>query len=778
MSSLVEQSAIAASLFSSLTATCEGIKTIVVDNFPALGKLTALRFIEWTQKNRGGVVALPTGKTPEHFIHLVAYYLRTWDSEETRNELKRYGIDPSKRPDIGSLHFVQIDEFYPIDPAQRNSFYAYVQRFYIGEIGMNPENALFINCEEIGLEGDQTLNTIWPDNRVDISLRYRASNTPLEQGQQRLIHRIDQWCQNYERRIRDLGGIGFFLGGIGPDGHIGFNVRGSDHYSTTRLAQTNYETQAAASVDLGGIENSRKRLAITIGLGTITWNRDCVAIIMAAGETKARVVAEALCNEPNVLYPATALRKLPQARFYLTMGASKRLVDRRSFLIEQSPAASDFEVERSSIDLSLRLKKSLDQISEADVDADPITRLVFSKRPEASLKLLDTVRQRLIERVEKGSRSLTNTRFLHTEPHHDDIMLGYLPGVVRNIRQSSNHHEFVTLTSGFTSVTHEYMLRRIRALRHYMTTNDFVDILGDDGYFDPHDTVVRNRDVWQYLDGVAAGSGEWKEEGSARRLYRNLIQLYEYTDTEDVKRRLDALETYFLGAYPGKKDPEDLQRLKGMCREWEAECLWGYFGWNTQNVHHLRLGFYTGDIFTEEPTVSRDIPPILQLLRSVQPNIISVAFDPESSGPDTHYKVLQALNEAVHEYTDETDSEEIRIWGYRNVWYRFHPGEANIYVPVSLNMFSVMDAAFSNTFISQTEASFPSYEYDGPFSELAQRIQVEQYQMLKTCLGRSWFNDHSSPLIRATRGFVFLREMSLSDFFEASRELKRSAENR
>ena len=51
----------------------------------------------------------------------------------------------------------------------------------------------------------------------------------------------------YEEVTRELGGIGFFLGGIGPDGHIGFNIKGSDHNSTTRLCPTNYETQAAAA---------------------------------------------------------------------------------------------------------------------------------------------------------------------------------------------------------------------------------------------------------------------------------------------------------------------------------------------------------------------------------------------------------------------------------------------------------------------------------------------------------------------------------------------------
>jgi glucosamine-6-phosphate deaminase len=82
-----------------------------------------------------------------------------------------------------------------------------------------------------------------------------------------------------------------------------------------------------------------------------------------------------------------------------------------------------------------------------------------------------------------------------------------------------------------------------------------------------------------------------------------------------------------------------------------------------------------------------------------------------------------------------------------------------------------------NTFNSQKEASFPSFEYDGPFNELAQKIQIEQYQRLKVLLGRDWFYNHPSPLIRATRGFVFLKEMTPSELFEHSRELKHSTEN-
>ena len=174
--------------------------------------------------------------------------------------------------------------------------------------------------------------------------------------------------------------------------------------------------------------------------------------------------------------------------------------------------------------------------------------------------------------------------------------------------------------------------------------------------------------------------------------------------------------------------------------------------------------------------MDRDVKPIRRLLKNLHPDVITVALDPEASGPDTHYKVMQAIAEALRQHEKETGRSDIEVWGYRNVWYRFHPSEANLYVPVSLNMFALLQSAFLNAFVSQKDASFPSHEFDGPFSGLAQRIQVEQYQMLKTCLGRRFFNDHRSPLVRATRGFVFLRKMSLDEFYTHARTLQKTTE--
>ena len=218
----------------------------MVENFPGLGKLAAMRFIEWVQEHPEGVISLPTGKTPQYFIRWVQRLVQHWDEAEVQSTLAEAGVNPAHKPDLRGLHFVQIDEFYPIDPRQDNSFYSYVNRFYIDTFGFDPAKALLINCAEIGLRPGQSLAEVWPDGAVDLSLRHRPARTLLQQVQQDALQRIDQWCLEYEEQIRALGGIGFFLGGIGPDGHIGFNVRGSDHFSTTRLTEVNYETQAAA----------------------------------------------------------------------------------------------------------------------------------------------------------------------------------------------------------------------------------------------------------------------------------------------------------------------------------------------------------------------------------------------------------------------------------------------------------------------------------------------------------------------------------------------------
>lgn len=770
----VEKIALQSSKHQFIYPPTEKIGIIEVDNFPLLGKLTAHRFLEWVQQNPDGVIALPTGKTPEYFIKFVVQYLKGWNKAAVQKDLEAHGINPAVKPDLSALHFIQIDEFYPIDPNQKNSFYYYVKKYYIDGFGLDPEKAVLMNFWEAGLPHGLTLKDVFPDGRVDLSLRHRHATTTGERRQKQAIETTDQFCTEYEEKIRSLGGIGFFLGGIGPDGHIAFNIRGSDQFSTTRLTQTNYETQAAAASDLGGIEISRNRLVVTIGLKTISDNLNAVAIIIAAGEAKAKIVADAVESSKSNLYPASILQDLPYARMYLTLGAASRLVERRLVDFQSREELPFDQIERVLIDLSVKKNKKLVELAESDLQDDRFCQEILKRNPVDYVQVLRSVEASLIRKLDEGLKDVTDTVFMHTAPHHDDIELGYLPYIYHLVRKPENTHFFNYLTSGFNAVTNHYVLKLLETLSEQIKTPEMKELI-DSGYY-KSERGTADWDVYHYLDGVASNRQVVRNEANSRRLLRILIRLYEEESLKHLQNRINELVDYFRTQYPGKKDLAHIQMLKGMIREWEADLFWAHFGFNSRSVNHLRLGFYKGDVFTEDPELTRDVHPVSELMEEIRPNVVSLAFDPEGSGPDTHYKVMQAIAEAVKEYVKKKGRKEPDIWGYRNVWYRFQPAEANIFVPVSVNSMAVLSNAFQNAFGSQVDASFPSYELDGPFSRLVQKIQAEQFHTIKICLGDNYFNDNPHPRLRACHGLCFLKKMSVSEFLEQTMVLKKKVE--
>ena len=54
----------------------------------------------------------------------------------------------------------------------------------------------------------------------------KAENINILDG---LAEDIEAECQRYEDKIKAVGGIDLFLGGIGEDGHIAFNEPGSSN---------------------------------------------------------------------------------------------------------------------------------------------------------------------------------------------------------------------------------------------------------------------------------------------------------------------------------------------------------------------------------------------------------------------------------------------------------------------------------------------------------------------------------------------------------------------
>lgn len=747
------------------------IPYITVDSFPKLGLLSALSFIEWVSKNPTGVVSLPTGKTAQYFMQYTHLIVDNWNSSKTRTLLEKYELGTIKKPNFSELQLVQMGEFYPINPLQHNSLYNNIRKYYIEGFGFDEEKALLINSEEIELAENKHFTEVFPDYKIDLSLRYREAKTPQELLQQKSIFKIDNWCTRYERQIRERGGIGFFLGGIGPDGHIAFNTRGSDHFSSTRLTQTNFETQAVTAADLGGIEVSRNRLVITIGLGTIGFNPENKAIIYAAGEAIADTIKHSLECKPTVTHPATSLQKLKNSRFYLTNSATVKLEDNIESFYSEGPWTHK-KTERAVIELCKKINKFGPKLTLQDLKADKYC----SRIPDLSEQTVQTVINSILGKLQKGMQKETNQVYYHTGPHHDDIMLGIMPITNRQSRDESNELHFSVLTSGFNAVTNHFLYDLLLDTKNLIASGKIEMINFPDFFVDGY-KYKWDKDVYHYLDNIAAQNDEEKRRGVCHRLVRSMVSVWKIKDKKQLDAVIDEILVSLDNSYDGGKNPPKIQKLKGMIRELEEELVWAHYGIRIKNVHHLRLGFYQGDVFSSQPDKERDVMPILKEFRKHKPTVISLAMDPQGSGPDTHYKVLQAIARAVEEWNKEEDLSHLRIIGYRNVWFKYNPWDAEIIVPVSLNALATLNKSFSECYVTQVNASFPSYQLDGKFSDLTQRVWFEQHKQIQFLLGKNFFYQNESPLLRATHGIVYLHELNVKQFLEEAFALEKSVES-
>ena len=295
-------------------------------------------------------------------------------------------------------------------------------------------------------------------------------------------------------------------------------------------------------------------------------------------------------------------------------------------------------------------------------------------------------------------------------------------------------------------------------------------------FFEVGYSLKTDKDVYHYLTNVASENAAQRLRGLCHRVVRALVIVYDIKNRTQLRETINDVISILKNSYDGEKNSSKVQKVKGMIREFEEELVWAHFGVQVKNVHHLRLGFYTGDIFTEQPDKDRDVEPIVEMFRKVNPTKISLTLDPEGSGPDTHYKVLQATAAAVKKWGEEKDISDLRIIGYRNVWFKFEPHEANVIVPVSLGDMSVMEDSFANCYLSQVNASFPSYSHNGKFSTVAKRIWVDQLDAIQLLLGKNYFYQHERAQVRASHGLIFFRDMNVEEFLATARELEKSIE--
>ena len=160
-----------------------------------------------------------------------------------------------------------------------------IKRYREGKISF--QHAVTFNMDEyVGLPPDhpQSYHYFMHENffkHIDIE----KENINILDG---LATDLEKECERYEEKIKSYGGIHFFLGGVGEDGHIAFNEPGSSLASRTRDKELTQDTILVNSRFFDGDVNQVPKLAVTVGVGTIMDSEE--VMIMANGYKKAVAV--------------------------------------------------------------------------------------------------------------------------------------------------------------------------------------------------------------------------------------------------------------------------------------------------------------------------------------------------------------------------------------------------------------------------------------------------------------------------------------------------------
>ena len=176
------------------------------------------------------------------------------------------------------------------------------------------------------------------DHHLFRQVNIDARNTHLPNG---LATDLDAECRQYEALIQRFGGIDLQLLGIGQAGHIGFNEPLSALRSRTRVKALTPTTLKQNAEHFGG-EDRVPRRAITMGVGTILEARRC--LMLATGETKADVIAQAVEGPITSMVTASSLQLHPRCTVIVDEASARKLkeTDYYRWIFENEPEWQEY----------------------------------------------------------------------------------------------------------------------------------------------------------------------------------------------------------------------------------------------------------------------------------------------------------------------------------------------------------------------------------------------------------------------------------------------------
>src|SRR5688500_10673406 len=313
-----------------LTSTVERIPVTVYSSSAMASKAVAAEIAELIRAKNGRgercVLGLATGSTPTSVY------------DELIRLHKEEGLS------FKNVVTFNLDEYYPMKPDELQSYNRFMREHLFDHVDIDPKNSHV------------------PDGTV-----------PRD--------KVHEYCANYERQIREAGGLDFQLLGIGRTGHVGFNEPGSPRDSRTRLITLDKVTRMDAASDFFG-EWNVPRKAITMGVESIMSARKVV--LMAWGEGKAPVIRRAVEGEVTNQVAASYLQQHGNARIVLDDAAAAELTRFKTPWLLSN--LEDFGLKwdaamtrKAAIWLATTLKKPLLKLTDEDYNEHGLQELIASR---------------------------------------------------------------------------------------------------------------------------------------------------------------------------------------------------------------------------------------------------------------------------------------------------------------------------------------------------------------------------------------------------------------
>ena len=164
-----------------------------------------------------------------------------------------------------------------------------------------------VNLDEyVGLDGEHEQSyRYFMNNNFFNYINIKKENTFVPDG---CSNDLDKEGEEYDKRIKQVGGIDLQLLGIGLDGHIGFNEPDDFFVKNTHAVDLHESTIKANSRFFKSVEDVPKQ-AITMGMVSIMQAKSI--LLIANGESKKDILEKAFFGPITPKIPASILQLHP-----------------------------------------------------------------------------------------------------------------------------------------------------------------------------------------------------------------------------------------------------------------------------------------------------------------------------------------------------------------------------------------------------------------------------------------------------------------------------------